>query len=93
MQATEIAEIVSTDINQTEGNEFADRSLRNDELKDVPIDDGGPTAAEKVKNMENVALFVLRLDDDLSLNPWTFRTLFLGDYLDNAHHFLAYVDT
>jgi hypothetical protein len=36
------------------------------------------TAAEKVDNMEEIAIYALHTDDDVSLNPWTFRTMFLG---------------
>jgi hypothetical protein len=34
----------------------------------------GMTASEKVDNMEEIALYALHVDDDPSLNPWTFRT-------------------
>lgn len=43
----------------------------------VPIGKG-MTALEKVDNMEDIALYALHVDDDPSLNPWTFRTWFLG---------------
>lgn len=36
------------------------------------------TAAEKVDNMEEIAIYALHTDDDVSLNSWTFRTMFLG---------------
>ncbi|KAH8887176.1 OPT superfamily oligopeptide transporter [Thozetella sp. PMI_491] len=36
------------------------------------------TAAEKVEKMEEIALYALHVEDDPSLNPWTFRVLFLG---------------
>lgn len=36
------------------------------------------TAAQKVGDMENIALYALEVEDDPSLNPWTFRTMFLG---------------
>ena len=37
-------------------------------------------AGEKrvVANMEDIALKALHIDDDPTLNPWTFRTFFLG---------------
>lgn len=38
----------------------------------------GMTAAEKVDNMQEIALYALHVDDDPSLNPWTFRMWFLG---------------
>ena len=31
-----------------------------------------------VANMEEIALKALHVDDDATLNPWTFRMLFLG---------------
>jgi hypothetical protein len=34
-----------------------------------------------VANMEEIALKALHTDDDSSLNPWTFRTFFLGKLL------------
>jgi hypothetical protein len=40
----------------------------------------GMTAAEKVENREEIALHALHVDDDPSLNPWTFRTAFLGEF-------------
>ncbi|KAK8090769.1 OPT oligopeptide transporter protein-domain-containing protein [Apiospora phragmitis] len=47
-------------------------------------DDPGPTsvvrrtAAEKVNNMAKIGLYALHVEDDPSLNPWTFRTWFIG---------------
>lgn len=38
----------------------------------------GMTAAEKVDNMEEIALYALHVEDNRSLNPWTFRMWFLG---------------
>ena len=53
----------------------------SDEIRYVPSDEEsqptigkGMTAAEKVDNMEEIALYALHVDDDPSLNPWTFRT-------------------
>ena len=37
----------------------------------------GLTATDKVHRMEEIALYALHVDDDPSLNPWTFRTWFL----------------
>lgn len=34
-----------------------------------------------VANMEEIALKALHTDDDSTLNPWTFRTFFLGKIL------------
>jgi hypothetical protein len=52
-----------------------------DEIRYVPADEEsqptigkGMTASEKVDNMEEIALYALHVDDDPSLNPWTFRT-------------------
>ncbi|KAK8051943.1 hypothetical protein PG993_003328 [Apiospora rasikravindrae] len=39
---------------------------------------GRRTAAEKVDNMEEIGLYALHVEDDPSLNPWTFRTWFIG---------------
>lgn len=36
---------------------------------------------EVVANMETIALKALHVDDDPTLNPWTFRMFFLGEYL------------
>lgn len=33
-----------------------------------------------VANMEEIALKALHIDDDPTLNPWTFRMFFLGRY-------------
>ncbi|RFU28658.1 hypothetical protein B7463_g7691, partial [Scytalidium lignicola] len=54
------------------------------EIRYIPVDEDtveigkGMTAAEKVDNMEEIALYALHVDDDPSLNPWTFRMWFLG---------------
>ena len=37
-----------------------------------------------VANMEAIALEALHVDDDPTLNPWTFRMFFLGKHLPNA---------
>lgn len=34
-----------------------------------------------VANMEEIALKALHTDEDPSLNPWTFRMFFLGDFI------------
>jgi hypothetical protein len=38
----------------------------------------GLSASDKVHRMEEIALYALHVDDDPTLNPWTFRTWFLG---------------
>lgn len=38
----------------------------------------GMTAAEKVDNMEEIALFALHVEDDFDLNPWTVCTPLLA---------------
>jgi len=40
--------------------------------------DSERAAEPLVANMETIALKALHVDDDSSLNPWTFRMLFLG---------------
>lgn len=56
----------------------------NDEIRYAQTDEEsleigkGMTAAEKVDNMEEIALYALHVEDDESLNPWTMRTWFLG---------------
>ena len=56
----------------------------NDEIRYVPTDEEsgeigtGMTAAQKVDNMEEIALYALHVEDDPSLNPWTMRTWFLS---------------
>lgn len=56
----------------------------NDEIRHVPSDEEsygigkGMTAAQKVDNMEEIALYALHVEDDPTLNPWTMRTWFLG---------------
>ena len=37
------------------------------------------TAAEKVDKMSEIGLYALHVEDDPSLNPWTFRTWFIGE--------------
>ena len=37
------------------------------------------TAAEKADKMDEIALHILKLDDDPTLNVWTFRVFFIGD--------------
>ena len=59
----------------------------NDEIRHVADDEEGlpigkgMTASEKVENMEEIALYALHVEDDPSLNPWTFRVAFLGEPL------------
>jgi hypothetical protein len=40
--------------------------------------DSERAAEPVVANMETIALKALHVDDDSSLNPWTFRMFFLG---------------
>jgi hypothetical protein len=67
----------------TRDKEIADKEL-GDEIRYISNDEEslhigkGMTAAEKVENMEEIALYALHVDDDRSLNPWTFRMWFLG---------------
>lgn len=57
-----------------------------DEINQIVVDDeetfedgkGMMTAGEKVNNMEEIGIHALHVEDDPSLNPWTFRTVFLG---------------
>jgi hypothetical protein len=55
-----------------------------DDIRYVPDDveslhiGKGMTASEKVDNMEEIALYALHVEDNRSLNPWTFRMWFLG---------------
>jgi len=65
----------------------------NDVIRSVPSDEEssthvgkGMTASEKVENMEEIALYALHVDDDPTLNPWTFRTWFLGRRLHYISH-------
>jgi hypothetical protein len=64
--------------------EEKDEKNIKDEIRYVPTDEesyeigNGMTAAEKVDNMEEIALYALHVEDDPSLNPWTMRTWFLG---------------
>ena len=37
------------------------------------------TAAEKADKMDEIALHILKLDDDPTLNVWTFRVFFIGN--------------
>lgn len=51
----------------------------SDDIRYVSTDDEfgigkGMTAKEKVDDMEQIALYALHVDDDPTLNPWTFRT-------------------
>lgn len=41
-------------------------------------EDGKEAAFRKVQKMEEIALHALHVEDNPSLNPWTFRTWFLG---------------
>ena len=67
-----------------QGNEQGTEKNLNDEIRGVPEDEEampigkGMTAAEKVSDMSEIALYALHVEDDPSLNPWTFRTWFLG---------------
>jgi hypothetical protein len=49
----------------------------NGDEESIPIGKG-MTASQKVQNMEEIALYALHVEDDPTLNPWTFRTWFLG---------------
>lgn len=44
--------------------------------KNDDVEPAGTTRTEA--NMESIALKALHVDDDPSLNPWTFRMWFLG---------------
>lgn len=62
------------------GDQKTDEKGATDDIQYVPVDEEsfgigkGMTASEKVDNMEEIALYALHVDDDPSLNPWTFRT-------------------
>jgi hypothetical protein len=60
---------------QTEG--FDSKGYDEGEVRYVPTDEEtlgigkGMTAAQKVDNMEEIALYALHVEDDPTLNPWT----------------------
>jgi hypothetical protein len=76
------------DVSENKASYTGEREVDNKEMDSdiryVPNDEEslhvgkGMTAAEKVDNMEEIALYALHVDDDPSLNPWTFRMWFLG---------------
>ncbi len=48
-------------------------------VDEVPVLDVEGLGKEKTEaRMEDIALKALHVDDDPTLNPWTFRMLFLG---------------
>ncbi|KAK8080512.1 OPT oligopeptide transporter protein-domain-containing protein [Apiospora hydei] len=57
-------------------------SCNDDSRRGSDAPEHGPavriTAAEKVDNMAEIGLYALHVEDDPSLNPWTFRTWFIG---------------
>jgi hypothetical protein len=67
----------------TREKEIDDKEM-GDEIRYISNDEEslhigkGMTASEKVDNMEEIALYALHVEDDRSLNPWTFRMWFLG---------------
>ena len=67
-------------------DEWNDKRI-DEEVRYVPMDEESPqigkgmTAAQKVDNEEEIALYALHVDDDPTLNPWTMRTWFLGKSL------------
>lgn len=56
-----------------------DEKGHTDEIRYVPTDEEnisigkGMTAAQKVDDMAEIALYALHVEDDESLNPWTVR--------------------
>lgn len=69
---------VSVGQRATKGN--ADDQIRNASVDEdgFPAEKHDMSAADMVDNMEEIALYALHTEDDPSLNPWTFRTWFLG---------------
>ncbi|KAK8868122.1 OPT oligopeptide transporter protein-domain-containing protein [Apiospora arundinis] len=53
-------------------------SRRGSDDPEPSLDVRRRTAAEKVDNMAEIGLHALHIEDDPSLNPWTFRTWFIG---------------
>ena len=59
------------------GGKQNDLGPSNGEIKYLPTDEEalgigkGMTAAEKVDNMEEIALYAIHVEDDPTLNPWT----------------------
>jgi hypothetical protein len=68
------------------GNRFTDDLVWYQNKGDVE-----PAGSTKVEaRMEDIALTALHVDDDPTLNPWTFRMWFLGMYLQRSR--LLYVN-
>ena len=62
------------------GTEKTDTSVANNEL---PLYDGERDRSHgegHVSTAEDLVTQVIHVEDDPSLNPWTFRMFFLGDY-------------
>jgi hypothetical protein len=69
-----------------------EKKTQDDEICPVDsVEDGessisvgkGLTAADKVGDMEKIGIYAIHVDDDPSLSPWTFRTIFLGMLISN----------
>lgn len=50
----------------------------SESLGTIETEDGRFGKGKVVANMEEIALKALHVDDDPTLNPWTFRMFFLG---------------
>ncbi|KAK8127642.1 OPT oligopeptide transporter protein-domain-containing protein [Apiospora sp. TS-2023a] len=60
------------------GKGYRDESRRGSDDPEYASVEERRTAAEKVDNMADIGLYALHVEDDPSLNPWTFRTWFIG---------------
>ena len=86
LQELGVHDVTEKRTSYSRSDEKDDKNI-NDEIRSVPMDEEsleigkGMTAADKVENMEEIALYALHVDDDPSLNPWTMRTWFLGRFL------------
>jgi len=71
------------------GVEVGSASGRDNDLPAYEGDEYARRASVAVTTAEDLVTRVISVEDDPSLNPWTFRTFFLGRSQDSALPFVA----
>lgn len=59
----------------------SERDATNEHFENLVLDDSEIHYSKPVENAMDLVTEVLHVDDDTSLNPWTFRMWFLGTFL------------
>lgn len=58
-----------------------EKTVVRETVKDVSTEEEGWDKSKGAPNMEQIALKALHVDDDPTLNPWTFRVFFIGEFV------------